>query len=109
MASQRAGRLDHEPFRLARLLRSAGQGSVAPVWNRLGELRLPVLAVAGERDERYAEVARRLAAAAPRARAEVIEGVGHAAHLEAPADFAALLLEFLDDHLAEGVVADRDS
>src|SRR4051812_40998836 len=40
---QRAGRLSHDPEKLAGLLRSAGQGASPAVWERLPALRCPVL------------------------------------------------------------------
>src|SRR5947209_2546001 len=71
----------------------------APSWDRLGDLDVPLVAVAGELDERYLSRARRLALLAPRAEPRVVFGAGHAAHLEQPDAFAELLLEFLDQHL----------
>jgi pimeloyl-ACP methyl ester carboxylesterase len=65
-----------------------------------------VLAVAGERDERYVQAARRIALLAPRGDARPVLGAGHAAHLERPTAVAELLLEFLDEHLGERVVVD---
>src|SRR5689334_3589708 len=50
---QRAGRLAQDPGELARLLRSAGQGVLEPVWHELLTLDLPVLAIAGARDDGY--------------------------------------------------------
>jgi 2-succinyl-6-hydroxy-2,4-cyclohexadiene-1-carboxylate synthase len=91
--AQRAGRLMHDPRQLATLLRSASPGRLEPLWDRLGELTMPVLAIAGERDERYAAIARRIGPAA------IVPGAGHAAHLEQPERVAALLREFLDEHL----------
>jgi 2-succinyl-6-hydroxy-2,4-cyclohexadiene-1-carboxylate synthase len=95
---QRAGRLDHEPRELAELLRTAGQGALAPVWSELPRLELPLLALAGARDERYCAAARRMAKAAPRGRAAVVEQAGHAAQLQQPQTVARLVLEFLDQH-----------
>jgi len=97
--SQRAGRLSNDPRLLALLLRSAGQAALPPIWDRLGDLDVPLVAVAGELDERYLSRARRLALLAPRAEPRVVFGAGHAAHLEQPDAFAELLLEFLDQHL----------
>jgi 2-succinyl-6-hydroxy-2,4-cyclohexadiene-1-carboxylate synthase len=106
---QRPGRLSHEPALLARLLRSAGQGATPPVWGCLEDLRCPVLLTAGEQDRRYATAARRMAEHIPDARVRLIADAGHAPQLEAPAEFAALLGEFLDEHLGHGAVVDRDA
>jgi 2-succinyl-6-hydroxy-2,4-cyclohexadiene-1-carboxylate synthase len=96
---QRAGRLDQDPRELASLLRTAGQGVLEPVWRALGGLDLPLLALAGARDARYAEAARRIAAEAPRARAAVVEEAGHAPQLQRPESVSRLLVDFLDEHL----------
>jgi 2-succinyl-6-hydroxy-2,4-cyclohexadiene-1-carboxylate synthase len=101
---QRPGRLAHDPRELATLLRSAGQGALAPVWDRLGDLRMPILAIAGEHDERYAHAAARIAAAAPAATALLVPGAGHAAHLERPREVAEALGQFLDEHFGDRVV-----
>ena len=109
IASQRADRLAQDPRRLARLLRSAGQGALEPVWDRLQALETPLLAVAGERDTGYVVSAERIAALAPRGRALTIPDAGHAAHLEQPEAFSAVLLELLDEHLGERRIIDRDA
>jgi 2-succinyl-6-hydroxy-2,4-cyclohexadiene-1-carboxylate synthase len=96
---QRAGRLDHDPLDLASLLRTAGQGALAPVWDQLDRLDLPVLALSGDRDERYTAAARRIAASVPDGRARVVEHAGHAPQLQRPDAVAALLVDFLDQHL----------
>jgi 2-succinyl-6-hydroxy-2,4-cyclohexadiene-1-carboxylate synthase len=107
--SQRPGRLSHDPQRLAQLLRSAGQGALPPVWDRLHTLTCPVLLTAGEHDRRYASAARRMAAefGGP-ARVKLVPDAGHAPQLEAPAAFAFLLAEFLDEHLGDGGIVDRE-
>jgi 2-succinyl-6-hydroxy-2,4-cyclohexadiene-1-carboxylate synthase len=104
-ARQRPGRLSHDPRELARLLRSAGQGATPPVWDRLHELRCPVLLIAGERDDRYVAAADRMASEIPDARVEIVPGAGHAPQLERP----LLVAELLDQHLADHVVVDRDA
>ena len=96
---QRPGRLAHDPHKLALLLRTAGQGALDPVWDELRVLRLPLLAIAGARDERYCQVARRMADFSPLGRAEIVEEAGHAAHLQRPDAVAGLLADFLDEHL----------
>jgi len=99
VARQRRGRLSHDPKRLAALLRATGQGVLPPLWGELDKLRMPVLAVAGERDDKYAQIAERMAQRLPNGRWALIGGAGHAPHLDDPDAFADLLLEFLDEHL----------
>jgi 2-succinyl-6-hydroxy-2,4-cyclohexadiene-1-carboxylate synthase len=93
---QRAGRLACDPRELAALLRTAGQGALEPVWRELGRLDLPVLAIAGTRDEPYSAAAQRIAGAVPRGRAEIVEDAGHAPQLQRPGAVAALIEGFLE-------------
>ena len=76
---------------LTRQLRVLGQGVQPSNWERLGELRMPVLLVVGERDTKYVAIAHEMAGAMPRVRVEVVPGAGHACHLEQPETFAHLL------------------
>jgi 2-succinyl-6-hydroxy-2,4-cyclohexadiene-1-carboxylate synthase len=94
--AQRAGRLAHSPLDLARLLRSAGQGACPPIWDRLGSLEMPVLALAGENDDTYRAASERIASLVPRGSAGVIAGAGHAAHLEQPDAVGEAILTFVD-------------
>ncbi|HET8672200.1 MAG TPA: alpha/beta fold hydrolase [Thermoleophilaceae bacterium] len=102
VTAQRPGRLSHEPARLAQLRRSAGQGMFDPVWDELERIDCPVLAIAGELDDKYADASFRIAERVKHGRARLVPGAGHAPQLEKPDEFAALLLEFLDEHFGEG-------
>lgn len=67
-----------------------------PAADRIGDLRCPVLAVAGELDALdVAQTARYLAATAPDARAVIWPDVAHMIGMEAPDRLAALVVEFL--------------
>jgi 2-succinyl-6-hydroxy-2,4-cyclohexadiene-1-carboxylate synthase len=77
---------------LAAALRGLGTGVMPPLWDRLGELTMPVDLVVGERDEKFVAIARRMEAALPDARVVVVDGAGHAAHLEAPDAVLEVLL-----------------
>lgn len=79
------------PAALAASLRGLGPAAMAPMWDRLGELEMPVALLAGERDERYVALGRRLAGAIAGARLTVAPGAGHRLALEAPAAVAAAL------------------
>jgi 2-succinyl-6-hydroxy-2,4-cyclohexadiene-1-carboxylate synthase len=91
---QRPGRLAQEPAELAMLLRTAGQGVLEPVWHELLALELPVLALAGSRDEGYTAAAQRIADTAPNAKAVIVEDTGHAAQLQQPERVAELVEKF---------------
>jgi 2-succinyl-6-hydroxy-2,4-cyclohexadiene-1-carboxylate synthase len=97
--AQRPGRLAHDQRSLALLLRTAGQGMLDPVWHELRDLDLPLLAIAGARDDGYTAAAKRIASTAPNARAAIVEDAGHAAHLQQPAAVSALIADFLDETL----------
>jgi 2-succinyl-6-hydroxy-2,4-cyclohexadiene-1-carboxylate synthase len=105
---QREGRLRHDPHRLAVLLRSAGQGALEPVWDRLAELTMPVLALAGEHDDAYVGAGMRLAELSG-GRFAAIPAAGHAAHLEAPRATASAVLDALDEHFGDRGLVDVDS
>ena len=100
VADQRPGRLSFDPGFLAGLLRATGQGALDPVWDHLPVLRMPVLAIAGEHDEKYAEVAGRMAARLPQGEVATIADAGHAPQLERPDAVAALIRPWIDGVLA---------
>lgn len=95
-AAARAERLTNRPEGLAASLRWCGTGAQEPLWDRLGQLDQPVLVVAGERDEKFRRLGRRLVEAiGVNARLEVEPGAGHAAHLGRPGPTAERVLAFL--------------
>jgi 2-succinyl-6-hydroxy-2,4-cyclohexadiene-1-carboxylate synthase len=79
---------------MAKALRLAGTGTQEPLWARLGELTMPVLVVAGERDAKYVALAERLVEGLPDADLAVVAGAGHAVPFEQPRQFAALVTAF---------------
>lgn len=97
--AQRPARLTFEPAELAELLRRLGQGAMPPVWDRLDELEIPVMCLAGSLDERYVAAGRRMASLLPSGTFRTIAGCGHAPQLEDPDAVAAELLAFLDERL----------
>jgi 2-succinyl-6-hydroxy-2,4-cyclohexadiene-1-carboxylate synthase len=58
-------------------------GMQEPLWDRLAEITIPVLWVAGENDAKFLELARRAVAALPQARLAVAPGAGHRVPWEA--------------------------
>ena len=87
-------RLENDPRELVRSLRAMGTGSQPSLWGELERLEVPALAVAGELDEKYARITRRMDEVSG-VRSAVIPGAGHNVHLEAPAEYTRLLGGFL--------------
>jgi 2-succinyl-6-hydroxy-2,4-cyclohexadiene-1-carboxylate synthase len=80
----------NDPHALAASLRGIGTGEMAPLWDRLGELSMPVVVVAGERDAKFRALGERMAGLIPGARFVVIPG-GHGLPLESPGPLARVL------------------
>lgn len=99
-ARQRAIRVGGSAAGLAASLRGAGVAMEPDATPDLPQLAIPTLLVAGALDAKYAALATRLATVLPRAQLAIVEGAGHAVHLERPAEFASLVGQFLDsfDH-----------
>jgi 2-succinyl-6-hydroxy-2,4-cyclohexadiene-1-carboxylate synthase len=92
-------RLENTVEGLRSSLELAGTGSQEPSWHELARLDLPVLVLAGADDAKFAALARRMAEAiGDNASVGLVEGAGHAAHLEQPDRFLALLRPWLAEH-----------
>jgi 2-succinyl-6-hydroxy-2,4-cyclohexadiene-1-carboxylate synthase len=86
-----ARRAGNDPEGLSLSLENVGTGTLPSLWHRLKEIRFPVDLVTGEHDVKFTRLAHEMGAHLPKARHSVIEGAGHAVHLEKPADLAMLL------------------
>lgn len=77
-------RMHNDPHELARSLRAMGTGSQPSLWEELPELAVPTLALAGEQDTKFVELAREMERVSANVRAAVVPGTGHSVHAEAP-------------------------
>lgn len=93
--SLRSDRLRNTPTGLASSLRLAGTGTQDPLWDRLIDIRCPVLVLVGERDAKFTALGQRLVAGLPSARLTVIADAGHSVHLEQPTTTAAAIADFV--------------
>ncbi len=95
-ARHRDARMENSAGSLAASLRNAGTGSQQPLWDYLGDMGMPVLLVAGDQDETYRDINHRIASlwGGP-AEVVLIPDAGHAAHLEQPDHFLAILRRWL--------------
>jgi 2-succinyl-6-hydroxy-2,4-cyclohexadiene-1-carboxylate synthase len=88
-------RRQNTPEGLAASLAGVGTGALEPLWDRLGEIRIPTLLLAGANDVKFTDLARRMAEKIPGAIFAGVEGAGHAAHLEKPDTTAGLVADWL--------------
>jgi 2-succinyl-6-hydroxy-2,4-cyclohexadiene-1-carboxylate synthase len=88
-------RKQNDPSGPARSLRMMGTGSQPSLWKELNSVSVPLLFLAGERDTKFATLAREMASVCPVGRAEVVEGLGHALHFEAPNRYIDIVRQFL--------------
>ncbi len=77
----------NDPHALAAVMRGIGTGEMQPLWSRLGELRMPVTVIVGERDQKFLALGRRMVDSLSRAELAVVSG-GHGLPLENPGALA---------------------
>jgi 2-succinyl-6-hydroxy-2,4-cyclohexadiene-1-carboxylate synthase len=80
----------NRPDALAAAMRGLGTGEMQPLWDRLGELRMPVTVLVGERDPKFVALGRRMVGLMADAELVVARG-GHGLALENPAAVARAL------------------
>jgi 2-succinyl-6-hydroxy-2,4-cyclohexadiene-1-carboxylate synthase len=98
-AAARAERATNTVDGLAASLRRAGTGTQEPLWDRLHEIEVPVLVLAGVDDAKFSAVATRLGRSiGPSATVALVPRAGHSAHLECPADTASIVRRWLRAH-----------
>jgi 2-succinyl-6-hydroxy-2,4-cyclohexadiene-1-carboxylate synthase len=76
-ALARADQRRNRPDALAAVLRGVGTGEMRPLWDRLGELEMPVTVVVGDRDVKFHEAGRQMVELIPRAELQVVPGAHH--------------------------------
>lgn len=93
--ADRAARLENTADGLAAALAGMGQGSQPYFGERLIELSMPVLLLAGLLDEKYVSIATAMSAAVPNGALGIIPDAGHALIGEQPRMVAGLIQGFL--------------
>lgn len=89
-ALARADQSRNRPDGVAAALRGIGTGEMPPLWERLGELTMPVTVLAGMRDVKFCLLGQRLAALLPSSRLAILPG-GHGLPFEHPTAIAQAL------------------
>ena len=85
---------------LASSLRLCGTGTQEPLWDRLGELNMPVLVIAGANDDKFTNLGNQLVESiGANASMQLIDDAGHSAQLENPAATASVITNWLSETL----------
>jgi 2-succinyl-6-hydroxy-2,4-cyclohexadiene-1-carboxylate synthase len=92
---QREIRLRNRAVGLANSLRGMGQGAQPSYWDRLDEIDVPVLLMAGALDRKFVGIAGQMGVRIAAAQLSVVPDAGHAVHLERPGEFLEVVREFL--------------
>jgi 2-succinyl-6-hydroxy-2,4-cyclohexadiene-1-carboxylate synthase len=104
----RERRLSHRPEALAGSLRALSLGAQPSYWARLWTVRAPTLLLTGERDAKFSDIARAMAAEIPLVWGHVFPGAGHAPHLESPEEWAKEVSSFLSAPWIERPLVDSE-
>ncbi|HEX7191510.1 MAG TPA: alpha/beta fold hydrolase, partial [Thermoanaerobaculia bacterium] len=86
---------DYDRHELAQQLRENSPGLLPPLAPRLHEIEIPILWIAGERDQAYVENGRRAVSLIPNAQLWICPNAGHRVPWEQPDAFATRLREFV--------------
>jgi 2-succinyl-6-hydroxy-2,4-cyclohexadiene-1-carboxylate synthase len=88
-------RLQNNPVGLANSLRGMGTGVQPSLWQKLNHLSMPMLLIVGELDTKFTQIAYRMEAQTPQTEMRVVPQAGHTVHLEQPALYNRIVLDFL--------------
>ncbi|MFN8380064.1 MAG: 2-succinyl-6-hydroxy-2,4-cyclohexadiene-1-carboxylate synthase [Anaerolineae bacterium] len=94
-ALQREIRLANDPLGLANSLRGMSVGAQPSLWDRLGELQIPVLLVTGTEDAKFNAIADEMMTLLPHAQRRNIPHASHTVHIEQPVQFDEAVTDFL--------------
>lgn len=97
LRAQSEVRRRHSAAGLIRALRLLGLGTMPCYTPRLGELDLPVVLLAGQRDEKFVRIARAMCEKLPRSELKIKKNAGHNLLLEAPSFVAQALRQGMND------------
>ena len=82
---------------MAKVLRELSVGMQPSLWDKLDELNMPVLLIAGELDDKYKKIVHRIKDYLKDSQVNLISDAGHNTHLEEPEQFSKTLKYFLKE------------
>ena len=78
------------------ILRANSVSQQPNYWERLSELKVPTLSIAGERDEKYRAIAKRVEQELHGSQCRIIPDCGHIVHREQPQALVSAIEEFVE-------------
>lgn len=86
-----ARRLCNDPLQLAASLRCLSTGRQPSLWERLSANQVPMLLLAGERDQKFVDINREMVNLGNCMAVKIVEDCGHNIHFEQPTRYAQIL------------------
>ncbi len=90
----RETRLQHNPFELAKSLRTLGTGCQPSLWKNLKQNKNPLLLLVGEYDTKFIAINSEMARLCKSAKLEIVSSCGHNIHFEDPKTFVENVRRF---------------
>ncbi len=87
----RKERLNQREIGLANSLRGMGTGVMPSLWDNLNTLQIPVLLITGSLDTKFVRLSKQMEEKFPNVKNITVFNVGHAIHVENPAEFATII------------------
>ena len=91
----REERLSQSAVGLSNSLKGFSTGVQPSLWDKLDSLEFPVIMLTGELDKKFCEIAKKMKELLPNADWKIINGVGHAIHVENPELFATIVEDII--------------
>jgi 2-succinyl-6-hydroxy-2,4-cyclohexadiene-1-carboxylate synthase len=86
-------RLSQKAMGLANSLRGMGTGAQPSFWNSLSKCQKQVMLVAGSLDVKFVKIAEEMEKRLPQCKKIIVDGVGHAVHVETPDIFGTIVYD----------------
>jgi 2-succinyl-6-hydroxy-2,4-cyclohexadiene-1-carboxylate synthase len=92
-------KVGNDPAALAEVVVRLSPGVQPSLWDKLDRWDKTTLIIAGEKDNKFCEIARQMASCMPQGDLKIIPDAGHIVHLENNKDFASALNFFLSSYI----------
>jgi len=91
-------RLNNDKAGLGLSLRMMGSGAQPSLWEELCKVRVPLLLIVGEKDDKFLKIGRKMAAECKAASLGIVSNAGHNVHFDNLKEYVKQVRLFLKDH-----------